>query len=30
MKIISLNTWAGVVLDPLLEFVEKYSDVDVF
>lgn len=30
MKIISLNTWAGVVLDPLLTFFKKYQDVDVF
>lgn len=30
MKIISLNTWAGVVLDPLLEFFTGHTDVDVF
>lgn len=30
MKIISLNTWAGVVLDPLLDFFERNKDVDVF
>lgn len=30
MKIISLNTWAGVVLEPLLEFFERNKDVDVF
>lgn len=30
MKIISLNTWAGVVLDPLLDFFKKYQDTDVF
>ncbi len=30
MKIISLNTWAGVVIDPLLAFFLKYSEVDVF
>lgn len=30
MKIISLNTWAGVVLEPLLDFFEKYKDADVF
>lgn len=30
MKIISLNTWAGVVLDPLLTFFDTYRDVDVF
>ena len=30
MKIISLNTWAGVVIDPLLDFFSKYSEVDVF
>lgn len=30
MKIISLNTWAGVVLDPLLDFFQTNKDVDVF
>lgn len=30
MKIISLNTWAGVVLDPLLNFFERNKDVDIF
>lgn len=30
MKIISLNTWAGVLLNPLLDFFKKYNDVDVF
>ena len=30
MKIVSLNTWAGVVIDPLLGFFEKYQEVDVF
>lgn len=30
MKIISLNTWSGVVLDPLLRFIETNKDVDVF
>lgn len=30
MKIISLNTWAGVVMEPLLNFFEKYKDIDVF
>jgi len=30
MKVISLNTWAGVVIEPLLNFFKKYKDVDVF
>ena len=30
MKIVSLNTWAGVVIEPLLDFFEKYNEVDVF
>jgi endonuclease/exonuclease/phosphatase family metal-dependent hydrolase len=30
MKIISLNTWSGVVIKPLLDFFEKYNEVDVF
>lgn len=30
MKIISLNTWAGVVLEPLLDFFKRNRDIDVF
>ncbi len=30
MKIISLNTWAGVVEQPLLNFLEKNIDTDIF
>lgn len=30
MKIISLNTWSGVVWDPLQAFFSTYKDVDVF
>lgn len=30
MKIITLNTWSGVVLDPLMNFFQQYQDVDVF
>jgi endonuclease/exonuclease/phosphatase family metal-dependent hydrolase len=30
MTIISLNTWAGVLLDPLLEFFCQYRDTDIF
>lgn len=30
MKIVSLNTWAGVVFEPLLEFFDTYRDVEVF
>lgn len=30
MKIISLNTWAGVALEPLLAFFKKYQDTDIF
>ena len=30
MRIISLNTWAGVLLEPLLDFFTKHQDVDVF
>lgn len=30
MKIISLNTWAGVVIEPLLDFFKKYQEVDIF
>jgi len=31
MKLITLNTWGGVVHEPLLEFIKKYSvDTDIF
>jgi endonuclease/exonuclease/phosphatase family metal-dependent hydrolase len=31
MKLITLNTWCGVIYEPLVEFVKKYSaDVDIF
>ena len=30
MKIISLNTWAGALLNPLLSFFKTYQDVDIF
>ena len=30
MKIISLNTWAGVVLEPLKDFFKAHNDVDIF
>lgn len=30
MKIITLNTWSGVVLEPLLDFFQKCRNVDVF
>ena len=30
MKIITLNTWSGVVLEPLLKFFEQYKEVDIF
>ena len=31
MKLINLNTWGGVVYEPLVEFIKKYSiDTDVF
>ncbi len=30
MKIITLNTWSGVVLKPLLDFFQKHKDVDIF
>lgn len=30
MKIITLNTWSGVVLEPLLNFFQHYQDVDIF
>jgi len=30
MKIISLNTWSGVVLEPMLTFFKQYKDVDIF
>lgn len=30
MKIISLNTWAGVLLDPLLTFFKQNKDIDIF
>ena len=30
MKIISLNTWAGVVLEPLLNFFKQNNDIDIF
>lgn len=30
MKLITLNTWGGVVKEPLLEFLKKNSDVDIF
>lgn len=30
MKIIFLNTWGGRVSDPLIDFLKRHSDVDVF
>ena len=31
MKLITLNLWAGVVYEPLIEFIKKHSeDTDVF
>lgn len=30
MKIISLNTWSGVVYEPLIDFFATYKDVDMF
>lgn len=31
MKLITLNTWGGIVYDPLLEFIKKHStDTDIF
>lgn len=31
MKLITLNAWGGVVHEPLLEFIKKYStDIDIF
>jgi endonuclease/exonuclease/phosphatase family metal-dependent hydrolase len=30
MNIINLNTWAGVIKEPLIDFFEKYKDTDVF
>ncbi len=30
MKLITLNTWGGRIYEPLLEFLEKYKDIDVF
>lgn len=30
MKLISLNVWGGAVNEPLLKFIQKNSDVDVF
>jgi exonuclease III len=30
MKLITLNMWGGRVVEPLKNFLEKYSDVDVF
>tara|TARA_B100001248_G_scaffold220746_1_gene176572 strand:+ start:14614 stop:15366 length:753 start_codon:yes stop_codon:yes gene_type:complete len=30
MKLLSLNIWGGSVLDPLLEFIERNKEVDIF
>ncbi len=30
MKLICLNIWAGKIHDPLLNFLEKHSDIDIF
>ena len=30
MKIISLNIWGGVVYEPLIKFIEKNKDIDIF
>jgi hypothetical protein len=30
MKIISLNMYGGIVFEPLMQFIEKHSDADVF
>lgn len=30
MKLITLNTWGGKVYQPLMEFLSKYKDVDIF
>ena len=30
MKVISLNTWSGVLLEPLLKFFESHNDVGIF
>jgi hypothetical protein len=30
MKLITLNIWGGHVFNPLLEFVQSMSDIDIF
>lgn len=30
MKLIALNLWGGIVYEPLIEFITKHSDVDIF
>lgn len=30
MKLITLNTWGGAVLDPLFEFVKEHKETDIF
>lgn len=30
MKLMSLNIWGGYVKEPLLEFIQRYSDIDIF
>ena len=30
MKLITLNTWGGKIYQPLLEFISKNEDVDIF
>lgn len=30
MKLITLNTWGGKVYQPLMEFLSKYKDIDIF
>ncbi len=30
MNIITLNTWAGIIKEPLIEFFEKHKDTDIF
>ncbi len=30
MKLLCLNVWGGKIHEPLLDFIKKHSDIDIF
>ena len=30
MKLITLNTWGGLMKEPLIDFIKKHQDIDIF